>query len=131
MWKAFCFIIVRTLTLRSAVLTHIKCTAQYCGPQGCGTRGLWKLQFTDLKLPSWIRNPPPALFRVMTFMAFVGNCSTVSDDMLTLRETFVVLPLVLGFSGSLTQGLGTVEKEGHWWMVRGELGWAEHGNRGR
>ena len=80
MWKAFCFIIVRTLTLRSAVLTHIKCAAQYCGPQGCGTRGLWKLQFTDLKLPSWIRNPPPALFRVMTFMAFVGNCSTVSDD---------------------------------------------------
>lgn len=63
--------------------TH-KCAAQYCGPQGCDTRGLWKLQFTDLKLPLWIRNPPPALFRVMTFMAFVGNCSTVSD-MLTLR----------------------------------------------
>lgn len=37
---------------------------------------------------------------------------------------------VSGFSGSLTQGLGTVE-EGHWWMVRGELGWAEHGDRDR
>lgn len=44
----------------------------------------------------------------------------------------MVLPLVLGFSGFLTQGLGTVEKEGHWWMVKeGELGWAEHGDRGR
>lgn len=29
---------------------------------GMWYRGLWKLRFADLKLPSWIRNPLPALF---------------------------------------------------------------------
>lgn len=57
-------------------------------------------------------------------MAFVGNCSTVSDDMLTLRETFVVLPLVLGFSGFLTQGLGTLIGEGGALVDGEEESWA-------
>lgn len=70
----FYFIMVRTLTLRSAVLTHIKSRSTITVDAGCDTRGLWKLQFTDPETPIVDQEPSThALFRVMTFMAFVKH----------------------------------------------------------